>query len=51
MRKEKIGAIAIIGFALLAVLGAATPAMAHDGMNPYPNMATAAAKHGDSSYV
>lgn len=39
MRKEKIGAIAIIGFALLAVLGAANPAMAHDGMNPYPNMA------------
>ena len=39
MKKEKIGAVATIGFALLAVLGAANPAMARDGFNPYPNMA------------
>jgi hypothetical protein len=39
MRKVKIGASAIISFALLTVLGGANPAMAQDAKSPYPNMA------------
>src|SRR5277367_5964118 len=44
MRKNKVGAIAIKGFALLvvlgiAVLGTAHRAMAQDATTPYPNMA------------
>lgn len=39
MRKGKFGAIAIIGLALLTMLGAANPAMAQGALNPYPNMA------------
>ena len=39
MKKEKIGAIATIGFTLLAMLGAANPAVARDAANAYPSMA------------
>ena len=39
MRKKKVRAIAINGFALLVVLGTAYQAMAQDAATPYPNMA------------
>ena len=39
MRKKKIDAIAIKGFALLVVLGMAHQAMAQDATTPYPKMA------------
>jgi hypothetical protein len=39
MLKKKVVAIAIKGFALLAVLGTAHYAMAQDAMTPYPKMA------------
>ena len=39
MLKKKVAAIAIKGFALLAVLGTAQHAMAQDATTPYPNMA------------
>jgi hypothetical protein len=39
MRKNKVAAIAIKGFALLAVLGTAQHAMAQDATTPYPKMA------------
>ena len=39
MRKMKVHAMAIEGFALLVVLGAAYQAMAQDATRPYPNMA------------
>jgi hypothetical protein len=39
MLKEKIAAIAVKGFALLAVLGTAHYAMAQDAKQPYPTMA------------
>ena len=39
MRKTKVEAIAIKGFALLVVLGMAYQAMAQDATGPYPNMA------------
>ena len=39
MRKKGVGAITIIGFALLAVLGTADHAMAQDATTHYPNMA------------
>ena len=39
MLKNKVAAIAITGFALLAVLGAAHHAMAQDAATPYPKMA------------
>ena len=38
MRKKKISAIAIKGFALLVVLGTVYRAMAQDATTPYPNM-------------
>jgi hypothetical protein len=39
MLKKKVAAIAITGFALLAVLGTAHQAMAQDATTPYPKMA------------
>jgi hypothetical protein len=39
MLKKKVAAIAIKGFALLAVLGRAQHAMAQDATTPYPKMA------------
>src|ERR1700752_1879302 len=39
MLKKKVAAIAITGFALLAVHGTAQPAMAQDAPTPYPKMA------------
>ena len=39
MRKNKAGSIAIMGFALLIVLGSAYRAMAQDAATPYPKMA------------
>lgn len=39
MLKKKVAAIAITGFALLAVLGTAHHAMAQDATTPYPKMA------------
>jgi hypothetical protein len=39
MRKEKTGASEFIGFALLAALAVANPAMAQVARNSYPNMA------------
>ena len=39
MRKKKVHAIAIKGFALLVVLGTAYQAMAQDATTPYPKMA------------
>jgi hypothetical protein len=39
MRKKKVGAIAIKGFAILVVLGMAHQAMAQDATTPYPKMA------------
>jgi hypothetical protein len=39
MRKKKVGAIAIKGFALLVVLGTAYQGRAQDATTPYPNMA------------
>jgi hypothetical protein len=39
MRKNKISAIAIKGFALLVVLGTVYRAMAQDAVTPYPKMA------------
>lgn len=39
MRKEKFGAIALKGFALLVVLGTAYQTTARDAATPYPNMA------------
>jgi hypothetical protein len=39
MRKNKLGAIAIVGFALLVVLGTACRAMAQGATTPYPKMA------------
>ena len=39
MRKKKVGAIAIISFALLVVLGSVSHAIAQDAATPYPNMA------------
>jgi hypothetical protein len=39
MLKKKVAAIAIKGFALLAVLGTAQHAMAQDATTPYPKMA------------
>jgi len=38
MLKKKVAAIAITGFALLAVLGTAHDAMAQDATAPYPKM-------------
>jgi hypothetical protein len=39
MLKKKVAAIAIRGFAVLAVLGTAHHAMAQDATTPYPKMA------------
>ncbi|MGH9679086.1 MAG: hypothetical protein ACRD4Y_03980, partial [Candidatus Acidiferrales bacterium] len=39
MRKKKVGAIAIKGFALLLALGMAHQVMAQDATTPYPTMA------------
>jgi hypothetical protein len=40
MRKNKVGAIAIIGCGVLVVLGTAHQAMAQDATTPYPKMAS-----------
>src|SRR6202165_324628 len=39
MRRNKARSLAIMGFALLVVLGTAYQAMAQDATTPYPNMA------------